>query len=113
MAKKHRNIGIPVKPPEGMCEDPKCPWHGKLPVRGRIFKGVVISNKATKTAVVKWNFNRFLKKYERYERRNTRVVAYNPECISAKKGDIVTISECRPLSKTKSFVVIEKQSGKL
>jgi len=108
MTKKHRNIGIPVKVPADVCDDPKCPWHGKLSLRGRIFKGVVLSSKAVKTAVVKWSFNRFLKKYERYERRNTRVIAYNPDCIKAEKGDIVTISECRPISKTKSFVVIEK-----
>ena len=37
----------------------------------------------------------------------TKVVAYNPECIHAREGDIVKIMECRPLSKTKSFVVIE------
>ncbi len=103
-----RNIGIEAEPPAGVCQDPKCPWHGKLSLRGRIFKGVVVSAKAPKTVVVKWSYYRFLKKYERYERRNTRVVAYNPECISAKKGDTVRISECRPLSKTKSFVVIEK-----
>ncbi len=104
---KHRNIGIPAKPPEKECSDPKCPWHGKLPLRGRIFKGKVIST-YIKTAVVEWGYVHYLPKYERYERRKTRVVAYNPECIGAKKGDTVRISECRPLSKTKSFVVFEK-----
>lgn len=104
---KHRNIGIPVKPPKKECDDKKCPWHGSLSLRGRIFTGKVISN-YTKTAVVKWGYVHYLPKYERYERRHTRVVAYNPLCINAKVGDIVTISECRPLSKTKSFVVIEK-----
>ena len=46
-------------------------------------------------------------KYERYERRKSKMIVYNPECIDAKKGDVVKVAECRPLSKTKSFVVIE------
>jgi small subunit ribosomal protein S17 len=33
--------------------------------------------------------------------------AHNPPCINAKEGDVVKIAECRPLSKTKKFVVIE------
>jgi len=50
----------------------------------------------------------FIQKFERYERRHSRINAYNPSCISAKEGDVVKIAECRPLSKTKAFVVIEK-----
>ena len=46
-------------------------------------------------------------KFERYEKRRTRIKVHNPECINAKEGDIVKISECRPLSKTKNFVIIE------
>ena len=35
---KVRNVGIPgVEPPATECEDLRCPFHGKLPVRGRIF----------------------------------------------------------------------------
>lgn len=105
---KARNIGIDAKPPEETCNDVKCPWHGKLSVRGRVFTGEVASDKAPKTVVVKWGYHHLIPKYERFERRHSSVVAYNPECINAKKGDIVRISECRPLSKTKSFVVIEK-----
>jgi small subunit ribosomal protein S17 len=108
---KHRDIGVEAKSPQQFCTDIKCPWHGTLPVRGRVFVGSVISDKAAKTVVVEWGFNRLIPKYERYERRHTRLVAYNPECISAKTGDSVKIAECRPLSKTKSFVVIEKMEN--
>lgn len=104
---KVRNIGIDAKAPEKTCEDEKCPWHGKLPVRGKILKGMVVSAKAQKTAVVERNYLHYVPKYERYERRHSRISAYNPECISAKEGDEVKIVECRPLSKTKSFVVVE------
>jgi small subunit ribosomal protein S17 len=105
---KIRNIGIEAKPPEKKCQDIKCPWHGSLSLRGRIFTGEVVSDKAEKTVVVRWDYTHFIPKYDRYERRNTKVAAYNPECINAKKGDIVKIVECRPLSKTKTFVVIER-----
>jgi len=105
---KVRNIGLDVKPPKKTCEDIKCPFHGKLSIRGRVFTGEVVSDRATKTVVVRWNYVHYTPKYERYERRHSRVVAYNPECIDAKKGDVVKIAECRLLSKTKAFVVIEK-----
>lgn len=104
-----RNIGIPdVKPPAKECKDEKCCWHGTLPVRGRVLQGEVVSDRAPKTVIVKWGYTHFIPKYESYERRHSSVAAYNPECISAKKGDVVKVAECRPLSKTKSFIVIEK-----
>ena len=106
-----RNIGIEAVPPKNECADGKCAWHGKLSVRGNILQGKVVSAKARKTAVIKREFLHYLPKYERYERRHSRISAYNPECISAKEGDIVTVAECRPLSKTKHFVVIEKVDG--
>lgn len=104
---KARNIGIDVKPPEKECNDPKCPYHGSLSIRGNIIKGKVVSSKAQKTVIVEKQYSHYIPKYERYERKHTRIAAYNPECIDAKEGDIVTIVECRPLSKTKSFVVVE------
>ena len=104
---KARNIGIEVDPPKKECSDPKCCWHGTLPIRGKIFKGKVVSSKGLKTAIITREYLRPLPKYERFERRHSRIVAYNPECISAKENDTVTIAECRPLSKTKHFVVVE------
>ncbi len=109
--KTKQNIGVDAKAPASVCDDEKCCWHGSLPVRGRVFEGKVISDKASKTVVVKWGYSKFITKYQRYERRNTTVRAYNPECISSKTGDVVKIAECRPLSKTKSFIVVEKIGG--
>ncbi len=102
-----KDIGLGVEGPKESCDDPKCAWHGKLPVRGRVFRGKVKSAKAHNTVVVEWNYHRFIQKYERYERRKSRVVAHNPPCMKAKEGDEVMIAECRPLSKTKSFVVVK------
>lgn len=105
---KARNIGIGVKAPENDCSDKKCPFHGTLPVRGGIIKGRVVSSRAQKTVVVERNYFHLLPKYQQYERRHSRISAYNPDCVAAKEGDFVTIAECRPLSKTKAFVVVEK-----
>jgi small subunit ribosomal protein S17 len=104
---KARDIGIDVKPPERTCEDVKCPWHGRLPIRGKIIEGIVVSARAQKTVVVERPYLHYIQKYERYERRHSRIAAYNPECLEAKEGDLVKIAETRPLSKTKAFVVIE------
>ena len=101
-----KNIGFDVKPPEGECEDLKCAWHGRLPIRGRAFEGNVKSAKSRDTAIVEWGYHKFIKKFERQERRKSRVSAHNPKCIRAREGDRVVIAECRPLSKTKKFVII-------
>lgn len=101
-----KSIGVSVNPPQASCEDARCAWHGSLPVRGRTFQGVVTSAKARKTVVVEWGYTHLIPKYERYERRKSRVTAHNPECMKARDGDTVIIAECRPLSKTKGFVVV-------
>tara|TARA_Y100000310_G_scaffold345598_1_gene467068 strand:- start:11091 stop:11399 length:309 start_codon:yes stop_codon:yes gene_type:complete len=102
-------MGISVNYPSGKCMDPKCPFHGNLKVRGRTFAGEVLTKDTHKTAVVGWPRLIRIKKYERYAKRRTRVKVHNPECINAIVGDKVMIVECRPLSKTKSFVIVEKK----
>jgi len=102
-----RDIGLDVQQPAKECTDPNCPFHGVLPVRGQVLSGVVVSDKMNSTVVVQRAFVKKNVKYERYEKRKTKVHAHNPPCLSAKMGDNVTIAECRPLSKTKSYVVIE------
>ncbi len=102
-----RDIGLDVQPPASECTDPNCPFHGILPVRGQVLRGVVVSDKMDKTVVVQRTFVKKIAKFERYEKRKTKVHAHNPPCMSAKQGDNVTIAECRPLSKTKSYVIIE------
>ena len=102
-----RNIGIVLEQPKNKCHDKNCPFHGNLTVRGRQFTGTIISTKMRKTAVVEFSRLHFLNKYERYEKRRTKLKVHNPECISAKDGNIVKVMECRPLSKTKNFVIIQ------
>ena len=97
------------KQPATECDDIDCPFHGILSVRGKTMDGVIVSDKMTKSVVVGIEYIRYFPKYERYARMNSRITAHNPPCISAKTGDKVKIAECRPLSKTKNFVVVEKE----
>ena len=103
-----RNIGVNVKAPEESCKDNNCPFHGTLPVRGQIITGIVSSTKMQDSILVKKEFMHFVPKYERYEKRTSTFAAHCPPCIKTKAGDRVRIAECRPLSKTVSFVTIEK-----
>lgn len=97
-----------LKRPENECSDPDCPFHGSLAVRGRVMEGEVVSDRMEKTVVIRINYTRYYPKYERYARMSSRIPAHSTPCIDARRGDRVRIAECRPLSKTKSFVVVEK-----
>jgi small subunit ribosomal protein S17 len=91
-----RDIGLDVSAPAKECSDPKCPFHGNLPVRGQVFSCTVVSDKMDNTVVVMREFEKRATKYERFEKRQSKI-----------HGDRVRIAECRPLSKTKSYVVVE------
>jgi|GEM_PF-1127984 len=75
---------------------------------GRTFTGKVVSDKMRRTVTVEWERRTYVPKYQRYERRYSKIKAHNPDEIDAKVGDTVVIMETRPISKTKSFVVIKK-----
>lgn len=97
-----------VKLPKDECEDPNCPFHGSLRVRGQIIEGDIVSDKMDSTVVIERGYAKKIPKFERYERRTSKLYAHNPPCIDAHEGDRVKIGECRKLSKQKSFVVLEK-----
>ena len=101
-------IGLNVQEPEGTCSDDNCPFHGELPVRGQIIEGTVASTAMEKTVVVEREYDVYVPKYDRYMKRRSRVAAHAPTCFDLQVGDTVRIAETRPLSKTKSHVVVEQ-----
>lgn len=109
---KARDIGIDVAVPTKACTDQHCPFHGKLSVRGQSLSAVVVANKMQRTVVVERSSSRYIQKYERYEKRTRRMLAHAPECLDLQPGHVVTLMECRPLSKTVSFVVIQTQGAR-
>jgi len=74
--------------------------------RGIVLSGVVVSDKADKTISVKIERKVKHPKYGKVIKRSTKVHAHD-ENNSAKVGDFVSIQECRPISKLKSFVLID------
>ena len=109
MTDKVKDIGINVNPPKDVCNDPDCPFHGSLSVRGQVIDGTVVSVKMNKNVVVERNYLKYHQKYERYEKRSNKYTVHAAPCMNLNVGDEVTIMECRPISKTVSFVVIEKR----
>ncbi|MDI6846548.1 MAG: 30S ribosomal protein S17 [Candidatus Bathyarchaeia archaeon] len=105
-------MSLTFKKPKKTCNDRNCPFHGDLPVRGRVLEGAVVSAKMDKTVIVKRDYLYYVPKFMRYERRRSRIPSHNPPCINAKEGDRVRIAECRPISKTVAFVVVEKLEEK-
>lgn len=95
-----------------VCNDVKCPTHGNLKARGRIFEGRVI-RKFPKRIAIEFERMVYSKKYERYFRAKTKIHARLPDCIEDQinVGDLISIQECRPLSKIIHFVVIKKIKG--
>ncbi|QCI26125.1 30S ribosomal protein S17 [Buchnera aphidicola] len=74
--------------------------------RIRTIKGTVVSNKMNKSAVVL--IERMIKHsvYQKFITKKTKLHIHDEynECIN---GDIVEISECRPISKTKSWKLVK------
>lgn len=108
-----RDIGVDVTAPKTECQDPHCPFHGSLSVRGQVIDGQVVSTRMERSARVQREYLRYVPKYERYEKRTSSYNVHAPACLNVQAGDRVKIMECRPISKTKSFVVIEAKRGEL
>lgn len=99
------------------CSDRFCPVHGKdkLKMRGRTFEGNVIRKLPGRVTI---EFERMIKlpKYERYEKRRTKVHARLPDCMKdeVEVNDRIEIAETRPISKMIHFVVskVVRKRGK-
>ena len=116
-AKKKIEKKVAVAREVDTCTDKDCPIHGNLKVRGKTFKGTVIS-KNTKRIAIEFERMVYIRKYERYAKSKTKVHARLPTCMEkdVQIGDLVKIQECRPLSKIIHFVYVgqikEGENGK-
>jgi len=72
----------------------------------RTLTGTVVSDKMNQTVSVA--IARVVKHpiYGKYMRRTTKILVHDQE-NSCKQGDVVSIAECRPISKRKSWRLIE------
>merc|ERR1711934_1216565 len=112
-----KKIGLGFKTPtaaiEGSYIDSKCPFTSSVGIRGRIFKGVVLSNKMHRTITIRRDYLHYIKKYNRFEKRHHNVAAHCSPCFRLNEGDQVVVGQCRPLSKTVRFNVlkIDRKAG--
>ncbi len=68
--------------------------------------GTVINDKADKTVTVEWEVRKMHPRYKKFVRQHNKVRAHDAENHAAV-GDLVKISETRPISKHKTWRVIE------
>tara|TARA_B100000700_G_scaffold228607_1_gene252580 strand:+ start:216 stop:479 length:264 start_codon:yes stop_codon:yes gene_type:complete len=77
----------------------------------RVLTGVVTSDKADKTITVKVERKVKHPLYGKVIKRATKVHAHD-ETNSACVGDIVSVRECRPISKNKTWMLIDNKQVK-
>ncbi len=72
----------------------------------RTITGRVVSNKMNKSITVL--VERVVKHpvYGKYIKRSTKMMAHDEENI-CNEGDVVSITSCRPMSKNKSFKLVQ------
>ncbi len=104
------NIGLKVKEPKRKCTDKNCPFHGNLSIRGKLFDGKVTGSKAKQTITLQKEAAIYFTKFKRYARAKSTIHAHVPNCIDVESGDFVLTAECRPISKSVSYVVVEVRS---
>ena len=73
--------------------------------KGRVVSGRVISNKCNQTITVVVERREPHPVYGKYIRRTTKLHAHD-EKNECKEGDLVTVRESRPYSKTKTWVLV-------
>ncbi|HET6474294.1 MAG TPA: 30S ribosomal protein S17 [Pseudomonadales bacterium] len=73
--------------------------------KGRVVTGRVISNKCDQTITVLIERREPHPVYGKYIRRSTKVHAHD-EKNECNEGDLVTVRESRPYSKTKTWVLV-------
>jgi small subunit ribosomal protein S17 len=76
------------------------PEHG--PGRAKVRQGVVVSDKADKTIIVRVDVTRRHRRYGKILRTSTKLHAHD-ERNDAGTGDTVRVVECRPMSRTKRW----------
>ena len=75
----------------------------------RILQGVVVSDKAEKTITVLVERRVMHPVYKKFVKKSKKYLAHD-EKETAKMGDNVSIIECRPLSKRKSWMLLDESA---
>jgi small subunit ribosomal protein S17 len=85
-------------------EEQHAPEHG--PGKPKVRQGIVVSAKADKTIVVRVDIARRHKRYHKILRSSVTLHAHD-ESNNAQAGDTVRVQECRPMSRTKRWRLLD------
>ena len=78
----------------------------------RVLNGRVTSDKMDKTITVLVERRVMHPLYKKFIRRSKKYAAHDEDNL-CKEGDAVSIEECRPISKRKSWLLIERNGEKV
>ena len=78
--------------------------------KSRLLTGKVVSDKMDKTVVIQIDRVSKHPLYGKFIKRSTKVHAHD-EANKYKNGDVVSIKQSRPISKTKQWVVVDVNDG--
>ena len=76
----------------------------------RVLQGTVVSDKADKTITVLVERRVMHPIYKKYIRKSKKYAAHD-EANSRKVGDVVSIIECAPISKSKRWTLVEEKAA--
>merc|ERR1711974_454742 len=92
--------------------DKKCPFTGNVSIRGRILTGTTWEMKMARTVIIRRDYLHYIKKYNLFEKRHKNMAVHLSPCFrDMKVGDVATVGECRPLSKTVKFNTLKITKG--
>ena len=75
---------------------------------------MVLSTKMKRTIIIRRDYLHYIKKYNRFEKRhNNFAVHCSPAFPRIREGDVVTVGQCRPLSKTVRFNVLKVEAKRI
>lgn len=74
---------------------------------------MVVSTKMKRTIIIRRNYLHYIKKFDRFEKRHSNMAVHCSPCFEPKEGDIVTVGQCRPLSKTVRFNVLKVDKNQI
>lgn len=60
-----------------------------------------------RTIIIRREYLHYIPKYNRYEKRHKNLAAHVSPAFRVQEGDVVTVGQCRPLSKTVRFNVLK------
>ena len=104
MKKEILGIAAPEQP--GSRFDKNDPYYGSINVKQETIVGTVIRKDAHGSATIEWERMVDVPKYERKDKRRSRIRVHNPASVNAQIGDKVLVAKTRPISKSKHHVIL-------